>query len=280
MLDRRASAQTFRERLAKVIARSGQSQAAFARSIGLDRSTLAQLLSQADDRLPRAETLASIAAGSRVSVDWLLGLSQREQLGADVFGDTLQVEQPEPSPIDERMFRWMTEAAGYKIRSVPSSVPDVIKTEAVFRHEYAADPERTLEAARSRIAYLRRPETEMEVCCGLQTVEALALGEGRWAGVPLADRVEQMDRLAALARDLYPSLRIFLFDLRQTFSVPFTVFGPLRAAIYVGGFYLVFNANEYIRLLTRRFDELVRGAVVQPHEIPAFAEALRRRIGG
>jgi len=280
MLDRRASAQTFRERLARVIARSGQSQAAFARSIGLDRSTLAQLLSQTDDRLPRAETLASIAAGCRVSVDWLLGLSQREQLGADVFGDILQVEQPEPSPIDERMFRWMTEAAGYKIRSVPSSAPDVIKTEAVIRHEYAVDPERTLEAARSRIAYLRRPETEMEVCCGLQMVTGMALGEGRWAELPLEDRVEQMDRLATLSRDLYPSLRVFLFDLRQTFSAPFTVFGPMRAAIYVGGFYLVFNANEYIRLLTRRFDELVRSAVVQPHEIPGFAEDLKRRIGG
>jgi hypothetical protein len=79
---------------------------------------------------------------------------------------------------------------------------------------------------------------------------------------------------------LYPSLRLFLFDLRETFSVPFTVFGPQRAALYLGGIYFVFSSNEHIRVLTRRFDDLVRAAVVQPPEVPRFAATLRAELSG
>jgi hypothetical protein len=39
-------------------------------------------------------------------------------------------------PIDDRIFRWMTEAAGSKIRTVPVSFPDLLKTAAVLRHEH------------------------------------------------------------------------------------------------------------------------------------------------
>ena len=62
MVDRREMVGICRQRLGEIIARSGDSRAAFARRIGIDRSTLAQILSSADDRLPRAETLAAIVA--------------------------------------------------------------------------------------------------------------------------------------------------------------------------------------------------------------------------
>src|SRR5207253_1998687 len=82
----------------EIIARSGESRAAFARRIGIDRSTLAQILSSADDRLPRAETLAAIAADQQVSVDWLLGLSQGGQLAASIMPQPLEIEPGANSP--------------------------------------------------------------------------------------------------------------------------------------------------------------------------------------
>ena len=85
MVDRREMVGICRQRLGEIIARSGDSRAAFARRIGIDRSTLAQILSPADDRLPRAETLAAIAADQQVSVDWLLGLSQGGPLAASIM---------------------------------------------------------------------------------------------------------------------------------------------------------------------------------------------------
>ena len=55
-MDRREIATIFRERLEEVIAQSGLNRSAYATHIGLDRSTLAQLLTPDNVRLPRADT--------------------------------------------------------------------------------------------------------------------------------------------------------------------------------------------------------------------------------
>lgn len=276
MTDRRDAAPAFRTRLRRVIERSGLRPAAFAREAGLDRSTLAQLLDDGQDRLPRAETLVGIALSRRVSVDWLLGLGQREELGGDPFAEVMRIERPEASPIDARMFGWMKEAAGYRIRTVPTGLPDLFKTETVIRSEYPSDPQETFEQVVSRLDYLRRPETEIEIACPVQTIEAMARGEGVWRSLDLRARRAQLARMIELSDALYPSLRVHLYDQRHSFSVPFTVFGPLRAAIYLGGVYLVFSSTEHIVLLTRRFDDLLRAATVSPSELPAFLRRLDR----
>ncbi len=270
----RPSAAAFRDRLLSVMARRGMNQSSFARAVGLDRSTLAQLLSDASPRLPRAETLAAIATACGVSADWLLGLAQREHPGAASLGEVMQIEPQEDLPIDDRMFQWMTEAAGSKIRTVPVSFPDLLKTPAVLRHEYhhaAGDaPARNWDSVESRLLYLQQPETEIEACACVQAIEELAQGRGIWTGLSARHRVEQIERMASLSRELYPSFRLFLFDRKRCYSVPFTVFGSTRAALFVGGIYFVFTWTEHIRALMRRFDVLVREAVVQPPDVPAF----------
>ncbi len=270
----RPSAAGFRERLLSVMTQRGWSQAAFARTAGLDRSTLAQLLSPDATRLPRAETLVAIAVSCGVSVDWLLGLSQRVERGPESMGEVLRIEPHEDVPIDDRMFQWMTEAAGAKIRTVPVSFPDLLKTPAVLAHEYhhaAGDAApRTWGSVESRLTYLQQPETEMEACGTVQALEELSQGRGIWTGLSARDRVEQIERMAGLCRELYPGFRLFLFDRRRSYSVPFTVFGSARAALFVGGIYFVFTWTEHIRALMRRFDVLVREAVVQPPDISGF----------
>lgn len=253
------------------------SQSAFARASGVDRSTLAQLLSDDSPRLPRAETLAAIAISCGVSVDWLLGLSQRAQRG-ESLGEVLSIEPHDPIPLDDRMFRWMLEAAGSKIRTVPVSFPDLLKTPAVLRHEYlhaAGDaPAQSWEGVESRLLYLQQPETEVEACACVQALEELGRGQGIWNGLPARDRFDQLEHMAQLCHELYPSFRLFLFDRRRSYSVPFTVFGAARAALFVGGIYFVFTWTEHIRALMRRFDSLVREAVVQPPDVPAFLRRL------
>ena len=91
-MDRRDTVRIFRVRLAEAIERSGLSRSALARAVGVDRSTLSQLLSNDNDRLPRADTVAAIASTLQVSLDWLLGLSQEEKLGADILQQSLQIE--------------------------------------------------------------------------------------------------------------------------------------------------------------------------------------------
>ena len=278
-MDRRDTVRIFRRRLAEVIGRAGVSRAAFAQRVGIDRSTLAQVLSESNERLPRAETLAAIAADQQVSVDWLLGLSQEGPLAPAIIEQPMTIESGGQSPADERLTRWHAEAAGYKLRYVPSTLPDLLKTEELIRYEYrdyvAPVPESRIEAAHARLENQRRPDTDMEVCSSLQSVEGFARGEGIWSDMNAASRRQQLELMIRLIEELYPTFRWFLYDGVRRYSVPLTVFGPKRAAIYVGNMYLVFTGTEHIRVLTQHFDDLIRAAIVQP---PDVAKLLRRLL--
>lgn len=282
-IERRETVGRLRQRLEEVIARSGLSRSAFAGRIGVDRSTLAQILSPANDRLPRAETLAAIAASQQVSVDWLLGLTQEGALTADIINQPLEIAPGAHSPADARLTQWHAEAAGYKIRYVPATLPDLLKTEETIRYEYRGYvepiPESRIEAAVARLENVRRPEGDMEVCSTLQNMESFARGEGIWREMPEAARRRQLEHMIRLADELYPAFRWFFYSGMSRYSVPITIFGPRRAAIYVGHMFLVFNSTEHIRIFTGHFDDLIRAAVVQPHETPGFLRRLLAEIG-
>jgi transcriptional regulator with XRE-family HTH domain len=280
-LDRRDILPRFQQRLREVLSRSELSQTDFAKAASIDRSTLSQLLAAGADRLPRVESIVAIAQIGNVSLDWLLGLSQVDRTDGGVVGEGLQIERDAPSPLDERLLRWHTEAAGYRIRHIPTTFPDLLKTEAVIEDEYGSNaalgPRRRIEITQARLHYLRQPETEIECCTPVQTLEALARGEDIWRTLPVAVRRAQIEQIIALSDELYPRFRLFLYDRKKLFSVPLTVFGPMRAAIYLGQTYFVFHSTDHIRALIRHFDQIVRGASVQPNEIMRFLQGLLAR---
>ena len=278
-MNRRETVQVFRQRLGQVIERSGLNRSAFAARTSLDRSTLSQLLSETNDRLPRAETIAAIAMKQAVSVDWLLGLSQEDQLGTNIVTESLEIAAGGGAPEDERLVRWHAEAVGYKVRYVPTTLPDMLKTEGTIAFEFSSQGgtirDTQIDQAVKRLAYTRRPETDIEACASVQSVEAFVRGEGIWRSIPEETRAAQLDHMIALVGELYPTFRWFLFDGLQRFTVPYTVFGPTRAIIYVGGMYFVFNSTEHIRALIRHFDELIRAAVIQPPDVAQWLAKLR-----
>ena len=285
-MKRQQTVDIFRTRLLDVIGRSGLSRSAFAARAGMDRSTLSQLLAPENDRLPRVETLASIARAEQISIDWLVGLSQEGQLGANILEQSpaVQIEQDAPSPADARLARWHAEAAGYKVRYVPTTLPDLLKTDRVIDYEYglfaAIDPTQSLEHSQAKLELQRQSGGDLEVCNSLQAVEGFARGDGIWRDLELSARREQLARMIALTDELYPAFRWFLYDSRNRFSVPLTVFGPKRAVVYVGQMYFVFNSLEHIRVLTKHFDDLIRAAVVQPPDVVTFLRRLLTEQGG
>ena len=276
-MDKRELVPLFRERLVALIQRAGLSRAEFAREIGIDRSALTQLLSGQAVRLPRVDTLRRISERFSVSLDWLLGLSQDETLAAEMK-PALEIAVAEGLDEDTLLERWHKEATGYKIRYVPAQVPDLLRTPDVIAYEYsgraAPSPSWQQRNAEFRLDYTRRPETDMEVCMPRQRLELLAEGHGHWRGLARKARQSQLRYMAELVEELYPSFRLFLYDQLKSYSIPYTVFGPQRAAIFVGEMYLVLNATEHIRSLTRHFDNLIRRAVVSPNESAAFIRAL------
>lgn len=268
-IDKRDVSRLFRERLERLLRRSGLNRSAFAAGVGIDRSALTQLLAGEVTRLPRAETLIRIAAEHGVSLDWLLGLSQAEDVTAAIK-PALELEEA-PDDRDETLLEsWHAEAAGTKIRYVPTTLPDLLRTEAVISYE-SRENKRTLtsrlDEARERIAYTRRPETDMEICMPKQRLLDLKGGTGLWNDLSEKARIRQIEHMATLVDELYPSLRVYLFDGQSHFSAPYTVFGPYRVSVYVGDMYLVLNAKDAVGAMTRHFDNLIRAASVQAHEV-------------
>ncbi len=270
----------FQQRLQQVIILSGLNRSAFATSIKVDRSTLSQLLSPDNVRLPRADTVASIAEIHGVSIDWLLGLTQEGSMGANILPEAFQVDDFSDTIFD-RILQWHSEASGYKIRYVPTTLPDLLKTEAVAEYEFdrygAGKVDQSVRDNHLLLLQQRHPGSELETCMSLQHLTGFAAGQGIWQGLPRKARREQLQRMIDLASELYPGFRWFLYDSKQTYSSSFTIYGPMRAALFLGHLYVIVNSIDQIRKLIDRFDDLIRIACVHPHEIQDFLQALLKK---
>lgn len=280
MQDKRDRAALFRERLAEAM--TGRSQAALARSVGVDRSTISQLLAPGTKRLPNAQVVAECAAALDVSADWLLGLTDRPERSAELLAAALSMTEAPRALIDETIFAFHREAAGYKIRHVPATLPDMLKTPDMLRWEYEPHLGRTADqaigASQDRLAWMRGARSDYEIAIPLHEVAAMAQGVGYYAGLPAEVRAGQIDRLAELTDQLYPALRIYLFDARRVFSAPLTVFGPLLAVLYLGRHYLAFRDTVRVEAFARHFDTLVREASVSAREMPGHLRALSQHV--
>lgn len=256
----------------------GLSRAALARAIGVDRSTVSQLVSSADARLPNAQVIAECAAALGVSADWLLGLSDRPEQAADLVAATITMTPAQRALVDEQIFGWHREAEGYKIRHVPARLPDMLKTRDMLEWEYAPhlghSADLAISASQERLDWMRSSSSDYEMAIPLFEIASLVHGTGYYDGLPEDIRLGQIARLHALHDQLYPSLRIFLFDARRLMSAPITIFGPLLAVIYVGQHYLAFRDTERVRALTLHFDRLVREARVSARHLPNHLDEL------
>ncbi|MGI9395687.1 MAG: helix-turn-helix domain-containing protein [Boseongicola sp.] len=277
-MDKRDRAKLFRKRLADAVKERGTSQSALARIVGVDRSTISQLLTRDTARLPNAQVVAECAQALGVSGDWLLGLSDMPEQLADLLAASSQVSGAQRALVDEQIFSWHTEAAGYKIRHVPAALPDMLKTHAMLRWEYTPHLGRTanqvIATSQDRLNWMRETLSDYEIAMPLYEVEAFATATGYYNGLPKEVRDEQIAHLLDLHNQLYPSLRVFLFDARQLWSAALTVFGPLVGVLYLGQHYLAFRDRERVKTLTEQFDGLVREAYVSARDWPAHLKAL------
>ncbi|MCT8159575.1 helix-turn-helix domain-containing protein [Pseudoruegeria sp. SHC-113] len=280
--DKRDRALLFRERLAQAMQERGSNRSALSRAVGVDRSTISQILTSQTARLPNAQLAAECAAHLGVSADWLLGLTNRPELAADLMANALTMTEAPRALVDDEIFAWHQEAAGYKIRHVPATLPDMLKTRDMLRWEYLPQLGRTTDQAigamEDRLRWMRSARSDYEIALPRHEIEAFARGEGYYADLGRDLRAAQLRHLIALYDQLYPTLRIVLFDARRLYSAPVTVFGPLLAVIYLGRNYIAFRDTERVQAITRHFDWLVREAAVDSRDIPGFLEGLEAAL--
>ncbi len=281
-IDKRERSEQFRLRLAKAMGDQDVSQSALARRIAVDRSTISQLLSGDTVRLPNAHVVGSCAAALGVSADWLLGISDRPESAADLLSNSLSLTEAPRALVDERIYNWHQEAAGYKIRHVPAALPDMLKTRAMSEWEYTPHLGRTttqaINASSDRLDLMRSAQSDFEIAMPLDEVHSFAHGTGYYHGLPLDVRLEQIDRFLELTEQLYPRLRIYLFDARRLYCAPVTIFGPLLTVLYAGGHYIAFRDKDRIDTFTTHFDLLIREADLTARHFPTHLRHLRAAI--
>ena len=282
IIDKRLRADTFRARLAQAMGDANATQSGLARQIGVDRSTISQLLTREGARLPNAHVIGSAASTLGVSADWLLGLSDRPERAADLLSTNLTLTETARAPVDEQIQAWHQEAQGYKIRHVPAALPDMLKTDALLAWEYAPHVGRTaaqaIGAASDRLDWMRHSRSDYEIAMPLYELTSFVGATGYYEGLPADIRLAQVDHFLDLTEQLYPRLRIYLFDAKRLYAAPITIFGPLLCAFYTGGHFMSFSDRERIQLFTRNFDRLVRESALGARQVPTHLRALRHRI--
>lgn len=281
-MDKRLRADHFRTRLSRAMRDTDTSQSALARDIGVDRSTISQLLTDDGARLPNGHVVGACAAALGVSADWLLSLSDRPESAADLLANSLSLSEAPRALVDQRIFDWHREAAGYKIRHVPAALPDMLKTRALLEWEYAPHLGRTADqaigASEDRLRWMRSAQSDYEIAMPRFEIESFVEGTGYYTGLPLDLRLAQLDRFIELCEQLYPRLRLYLFDAQRLYSAPLTIFGPLLCVFYAGGHYIAFRDRDRIETFTRHFDTLVREATLSARELSSHLQDLRQTI--
>ena len=281
-MDKRARSDLFRNRLQQAMVFSGDTQSSLARKTGTDRSTLSQILAGTSARLPNGQLVAQCAQSLGVSADWLLGLSNKPDSLEHILAQAMTMVDAPRALIDAQLFAWHQEAAGFKIRHVPAGLPDMVKIRPMLEWEYAPSLGHTIDlaiaSAEDRLNWMRQAQSDYEIALPLHELQGFARAEGYYRGCPKQIRIEQLKHLARLTAQLYPVMRICLFDARKIYSAPITIFGPLRAVIYLGQKYLVFRVPDRIQALSQHFDGLIRAAGIGTRDLPAIIDALLQEL--
>jgi len=280
-MDKRRRASMFRERLMEVMSMKGITKSGLSRAANVDRSTIGQLLKSDHPRLPNAQLAADAANALGVSTDWLLGLTNRPETPGDIVAAALSLSPAERTSADEQLLEWHHEAAGYKVRHVPATLPDILKTKRMLDWEYASVRERRLpeafSAMQAQLQWLSSGVSDYEIAVPVHEIESCAAGTAYYKGVEESVRYEQLGFIADQCDQMFPRLRIFLFDAHRVFSSPVTIFGPNLAVVYVGQCYLAFREVERVKSLSSHFDWLVREAVVDARNVSTHIRSLIKR---
>ena len=271
-MDKRELADAFQHRFRQVLESSPLGKTKFLKKTGIDRSALSQFLSAEVSRLPRAETLRKIADTSGVSIDWLLNLENAPE-GRQEVSSSVQIESALQDDGSTPLRRWHEEAMGSKLRYVPSTLPDMLSL--TFINETA---KREVDARGGGVENVLKgvslEEMDLEIAMPIQTVQDLAGQTGLWRNASKDLCLIQLKHMAEICEQSYPRIRLHLYDGSQIFAAPFTVFGKQRAALYIGDSYLVITSADQVREFTRKFDNLVRQALIGPDKVHQLLEDL------
>ncbi len=256
----------------------GMSKSALARATSVDRSTIGQLFKSDLPRMPNAQLAADIASALGISADWLLGLTNEPEKPGDILASALSLSPAERTSADMQILDWHREAAGSKVRHVPATLPEMLKTDQLLAWEYSSLPSEVVDqvrtSARAQTEWVTSGGADYEIAVPVHELTACAEGSGYYATLEPNHRVEQLSQLADQVDAMFPRLRLFLFDAHQLYSAPVTIFGSSLAILYVGQCYLALREKQRVLALTDHFDWLIRGSTIDARDASQYIKSL------
>lgn len=275
-MKKRDLALIFSERLKLLLGTEKTGIANFIRNTAVDRSALSQFMDPDCLRLPRAETLRSIAECYGVSIDWLLGIENSPE-GRQQIASSIEIESEVQADGTTPLSHWHDQATGYKLRYVPSALPDMMNLTAGVSAAAVSSP---VQAGTTEkiLGFRKLSDMDLEIAMPIQTLEDLASQRGVWRGCSGELSKYQLLHMARICETTYPTLRLHLYDGAKRFSVPYMIFGKQRVAIYIGDAYLVISTPNQIKTFVRKFDTLVRETIVTPEKVHQTLTGLAKKI--
>lgn len=256
----------------------GMSKSELARATSVDRSTIGQLLKSDLPRMPNAQLAGDIASTLGISSDWLLGLSNQPERPGDILASALSLSSAERTSADAQILDWHREAAGSKVRHVPATLPELLKTDHLLAWEYSSMPSDVVEqvraSAKAQFEWVESGGADYEIAVPAHELTAFAEGSGYYATLELEHRAEQLSLLVQQADAMFPRLRLFVFDAHKLYSAPVTIFGTRLAVLYVGQCYLTLREQQRVSALTDHFDWLVRDSTIDARDAPKYIRSL------
>jgi transcriptional regulator with XRE-family HTH domain len=253
------------------------SQSGLARAVRVDRSTISALLAEGT-RLPNAQLIADIAQALGVTTDWLLGLAARPTPAETLLEQAVEFNDAPRALFSNLIISWHKEAAGYKVRHVPATLPDMLKLPEVVSWEYrdhlVDEGQAAVALFQAHLDWMKTARSDYEIAIPIHELQSFATGTGYWLGLPWSVRKKQLRHLIDLSKAMYPSLRLCGFDAHKVYSSPTTIFGPNLGVIYLGRSYVSFRDPTKVHMVIQHFDWLIREASVGAREMADFLENL------
>ena len=275
-MDKRHLAIVFSDRLKLLLGSDKNGIAQFLRCTSVDRSALSHFLDSESVRLPRAETLRRIAESYGVSIDWLLGMENSPE-GRQQIASSMEIESQVQIDGTTSLSHWYAEAADFKLRYVPSALPDMMNLSSeITGSSNLKDVQQS--AAENILGSINLSDIDLEIAMPIQTLKGLASQNGIWQGCSGELCKQQLLHMAKICEDCYPGLRLHLYDGCHTFSVPYMIFGKQRIAVYIGEAYLVITTPSQVRTFAQKFDKLVRQTIVSPDKVHLTLAKLANNI--
>ena len=256
----------------------GMSKSELARATSVDRSTIGQLFKSDLPRMPNAQLAADIASTLGVSTDWLLGLTNQPDKPVDILASALSLSPAKRTSADMQILDWHRETAGSKVRHVPATLPEMLKTDHMLAWEYSSIPsdvaEQVRTSAKAQFEWVKSGGADYEIAMPAHELTACAEGSGYYATLEPEHRAEQLSLLVQRVDAMFPRLRLFVFDAHQLYSAPVTIFGNRLAILYVGQCYLALREQQRVLALTDHFDWLIRGSTIDARDASQYIRSL------